>query len=158
MHGGEPKYYHAVVGGNFRLDEIQAAVLREAQASRRLDPRRQRNAAHYDRAFAGGRDHRPGRHADARPGYRHIYNQYVIRVPDRDGCARTWRARRRHGDLLSGAAARAAVLRLPRPRARGFPESARAARETLALPIYPELTEAQPHFVVDTVTGFYRKQ
>ena len=85
MHGGEPKYYHALIGGNFRIDEIQAAVLNVKLPTSRIGTRgRQRNAAFYDSAFA-----RPARASrsftpTARPGYRHIYNQYVIRVPDRD--------------------------------------------------------------------------
>src|ERR1700722_13480687 len=85
VHGGKPKYFHALIGGNFRLDELQAAVLRVKL--KYLDgwtSGRQRNAAYYDRAFAaarfGGRVITPR----ATPGQRHIFNQYVIRVHERD--------------------------------------------------------------------------
>ncbi len=159
VHGGEPKYYHAVIGGNFRIDEIQAAVL-NVKFPRLEDWHRgrQRNAAHYDRAFAAA-----GTAGvvtpTVRPGCRHIYNQYVIRVPDRD------RLRAYLGEQGVGT-----EIYYPVPlhmqkcfaylgyKPEDCPESARAAGETLALPIYPELTEAQLQYVVDTVAGFYRKQ
>lgn len=159
VHGGEPKYYHAVIGGNFRLDEIQAAVLRVK--FRHLEDwhrARQRNAAYYDRAFA-----RAGTAAQvvtptARPGFRHIYNQYVIRVPDRD------RLRTYLGEQGVGT-----EIYYPVPlhmqkcfaylgyRPEDCPESARAASETLALPIYPELEEAQLQYVVDRIAAYYGK-
>src|SRR5690606_20029302 len=85
VHGGEPKYYHSVIGGNFRLDEIQAAVL--VIKLRHLDAwteARQRNAAHYDRLFAelGLAEH--VRTPVQKAGHRHIFNQYVIRTSRRD--------------------------------------------------------------------------
>ena len=84
VHGGEPKYYHSVIGGNFRLDEIQAAVLNvKLPHLESWHAARQRNAAYYDRAFAASGAAQVLT-PTARPGYRHIYNQYVIRVPDRD--------------------------------------------------------------------------
>ena len=159
VHGGEPKYYHSVIGGNFRLDEIQAAVLRVKL--RHLDAwhaARQRNAAYYDRAFAGAGIAARVSTPTARPGCRHIYNQYVIRVPDRD------RLRAYLGKQGVGT-----EIYYPVPlhmqqcfaylgyRPGDCPESARAAGETLALPIYPELTEAQLQYVVDTIAAFYRK-
>src|SRR5580698_9116783 len=86
VHGGKPKYYHAVIGGNFRIDELQAAVLRVKL--RYLDgwtAGRQRNAAHYDAAFArenlGSKLVTP--HAIG--GGRHIFNQYAVRAQKRDG-------------------------------------------------------------------------
>ena len=160
VHGGEPKYYHAIVGGNFRIDEIQAAVLNVKFPHLEDWHRgRQRNAAHYDRAFAAAGIAAQVVTPTARPGYRHIYNQYVIRVRDRD------RLRAYLGEQGVGT-----EIYYPVPlhmqkcfaylghKPEDCPESARAASETLALPIYPELTEAQLQFVVDTVTGFYRKQ
>jgi dTDP-4-amino-4,6-dideoxygalactose transaminase len=159
VHGGEPKYYHSVIGGNFRIDEIQAAVLRVKL--RHLDAwhaARQRNAAYYDRAFAAAGIAARVSTPTARPGCRHIYNQYVIRVPDRD------RLRAYLGKQGVGT-----EIYYPVPlhmqqcfaylgyRPGDCPESARAAGETLALPIYPELTEAQLQYVVDTIAAFYRK-
>ncbi|HTL49346.1 MAG TPA: DegT/DnrJ/EryC1/StrS family aminotransferase [Steroidobacteraceae bacterium] len=159
VHGGEPKYYHHVIGGNFRIDEIQAAVLRVK--FRHLEDwhaARQRNAAHYDRAFAAAGTAARVATPTARPVCRHIYNQYVIRVPDRD------RLRTYLGEQGVGT-----EIYYPVPlhmqqcfaylgyRPEDCPESARAARETLALPIYPELEERQLQYVVDTIAAFYRK-
>jgi dTDP-4-amino-4,6-dideoxygalactose transaminase len=158
VHGGEPKYYHAVIGGNFRIDEIQAAVL--LVKFRHLEDWhqcRQRNATYYDRAFAAGGTAQVVT-PTARPGFRHIYNQYVIRVPDRD------RLRAYLGEQGVGT-----EIYYPVPlhmqkcfaylgyKPEDCPESAKAAGETLALPIYPELTEAQLQYVVDTIAAFYRK-
>jgi dTDP-4-amino-4,6-dideoxygalactose transaminase len=156
VHGGEPKYYHAVIGGNFRLDEIQAAVLNvKFPHLEAWHAGRQRNAAYYDRAFAAAGAAQVVT-PTARPGYRHIYNQYVIRVPDRD------RLRAYLGEQGVGT-----EIYYPVPlhmqkcfaylgyRPEDCPESAKAASETLALPIYPELAEAQLRHVVDTIAGFY---
>ncbi|MEX0734751.1 MAG: DegT/DnrJ/EryC1/StrS family aminotransferase [Steroidobacteraceae bacterium] len=160
IHGGEPKYYHALIGGNFRIDEIQAAVL--LVKFRHLEDwhkARQRNAAYYDAAFPAAGIAARVVTPTARPGCRHIYNQYVIRVPDRD------RLRAYLGECGIGT-----EIYYPVPlhmqkcfaylgyRPEDCPESARAANETLALPIYPELTEQQLQQVVDTIAAFYRKR
>lgn len=157
VHGGKPKYYHALIGGNFRLDELQAAVLNIKL--KHLDDwsaGRQRNAAYYDAAFAGSGTSIVT--PPAIPGARHIYNQYVIRAPSRD-------ALREH----LAAAGVGTEIYYPVPlhlqqcfaylghRADDFPESERAAQETLALPIYPELTEPQLQYVVDSIAAFYRR-
>ena len=85
VHGGKPKYFHSFIGGNFRIDELQAAVLNVKL--KHLDAWtevRQHNAAFYDAAFTraklGDAVHTP----KAASGSRHIYNQYVIRARDRD--------------------------------------------------------------------------
>src|ERR1700686_5723160 len=80
VHGGKPKYFHAVIGGNFRIDELQAAVLRVKL--KYLDgwtEGRQRNAAYYDAAFREARLGAKLRTPLAVAGYRHIFNQYVVR-------------------------------------------------------------------------------
>lgn len=158
-HGAKPKYYHSVIGGNFRLDEIQAAIL--LVKLKHLDDwtaGRQRNAAFYDAAF---------RRADlsahvstpvVMPGYRHIYNQYVIRVQNRDGLKRY---------LTDAKIGNEVYYPVPLHMQQCFaylgyregdcPESARAARETVAIPIYPELSEAHQQHVVDTIAAFYRR-
>jgi dTDP-4-amino-4,6-dideoxygalactose transaminase len=158
VHGGKPKYYHQVIGGNFRIDELQAAVL--AVKLPHLDgwsAARQRNAAFYDRAFAaaalGPRVVTPS----AAPGGRHIYNQYVVRVPHRDDL-RAYLAEQGVGTEI--------YYPVPLHMQQCFaylgyvpedcPESARAAAETIALPIYPELTEAQLRYVVETIGAWVR--
>jgi dTDP-4-amino-4,6-dideoxygalactose transaminase len=159
VHGGKPKYYHPFIGGNFRIDELQAAVLNVKL--NHLDSwtsARQRNAAFYDAAFSradlGGAVQTPPRAAAGR----HIYNQYVLRVRDRN-------ALRQH--LMAAGVGTEIYYPLPLHLQKcfaylgyangAFPESERAAEEALALPIYPELDDAQLQYVVDAVADFYRR-
>ncbi len=157
VHGGKPKYYHALIGGNFRIDELQAAVLNVKLPH--LDAwtaARQRNAAFYDRAFAAAGLAGAIRPPHARPGVRHIYNQDVVRARARD-------ALRQH---LTAAGVGTEIY-YPVPlhlqqcfaylghAAGDFPLSEQAAAETLALPIFPELTETQLQYVVDSITAYY---
>ena len=159
VHGGKPKYFHSLIGGNFRLDELQAAVLNVKL--KHLDDwsaARQRNAAFYDKGFAHADLGRAVQTPVALRGARHIYNQYVIRARDRD-------LLRQH--LTANGVGTEIYYPVPLHqqkcfaylghRAGNFPESERAAEETLALPIFPELTEAQLQYVVDTIAGFYHR-
>jgi dTDP-4-amino-4,6-dideoxygalactose transaminase len=158
VHGGKPKYFHSFIGGNFRLDELQAAILNVKL--KHLDAwteGRQRNAAFYDEAFARA-DLGRAVQTPATRGGRHIYNQYVVRVRDRD-------LLRQH---LTAAGVGTEIY-YPVPlhlqkcfayvghRSGDFPESERAAEETLALPIFPELAATQLQYVVDTIASFYRR-
>jgi len=154
-HGGRPKYHHAAIGGNFRLDALQAAVLRVKlphlagwTAARRDRARR------YRALFAAARVPDalivPG---DA-PG--HVYHQFTIRAPRRD-------ALRDH--LTRAGIGTEIYYPVPLPlqpcfadlgyRRGAFPHSERAAAEALALPIHPALTPAQQAYVVDRIAGFY---
>jgi dTDP-4-amino-4,6-dideoxygalactose transaminase len=156
-HGSRPKYYHKIIGGNFRLDAIQAAVV--SAKLPHLDDwtaARQRNAARYDRLF-----HEAGLVASRRVVLpvvamdRHIFNQYVIRVGDRDALQASLKARGVGTEVY-----------YPVPmhlqecfaylghRPGAFPESERAAKETVALPIQPELTDEQARYVVDAIAAF----
>jgi dTDP-4-amino-4,6-dideoxygalactose transaminase len=165
-HGARPKYHHQVVGGNFRLDALQAAVLRVKL--KHLDAwtaARQCNADHYRRLFAaaGIRGQESGDRSQVFVGLphdagygRHIYNQFVIRCAGRDALM----AHLRQRDIGT-------EIYYPVPlhlqecfaglgyRTGDFPESEAAAQQTLALPIYPELTEALQAAVVDAVAGWY---
>jgi dTDP-4-amino-4,6-dideoxygalactose transaminase len=158
VHGGKPKYYHAVIGGNFRLDELQAAVLRVKL--KYLDgwtAARQRNAAFYDKALAGlgMKDSIVTPKVTAQG--RHIFNQYVVRVRRRDAL-KDFLAQRNIGTEIYYPV----PLHLQKcfeylNYSEGdFPESERAARDTLALPIYPELDEGQLKHVIATIAEFYR--
>ena len=157
-HGAEPKYLHKRIGGNFRLDALQAAVLRVKLPHLPVwTSGRRRNAERYEQLFAGS----PARDLVVRPaepaGYHHIYNQYVIRVPDRD------RVRSELGGRGIGT-----EVYYPVPfhlqecfsdlgYTRGaFPHAERAAEFNLALPIYAELTEAQQSAVVGEVVRALR--
>ena len=157
VHGGKPKYYHALIGGNFRIDELQAAVLRVKL--KHLDlwtAARQRNAAFYDGAFAAAGLSDRLVTPTAVPGQRHIFNQYVVRARQRDDL-RKFLAERGIGTEI--------YYPVPLDRQEcfaylgyapgAFPESERAAAETLALPIYPELTAEQLSHVVASVAAFY---
>jgi dTDP-4-amino-4,6-dideoxygalactose transaminase len=157
VHGGKPKYFHAVIGGNFRIDELQAAVLRVKL--RYLDgwtEARRRNAAFYDSAFAAaGLAGKVSTPRTVNNG-RHIFNQYVVRVQNRDALK----------DFLTAHGIGTEIY-YPVPlhlqkcfaylnhTAGEYPESERAAEQTLALPIYPELEEAQLKAVVASVAEFY---
>ncbi|HEY2783099.1 MAG TPA: DegT/DnrJ/EryC1/StrS family aminotransferase [Steroidobacteraceae bacterium] len=156
VHGGKPKYFHSVIGGNFRIDELQAAILRVKL--KYLDgwtAARQRNAAFYDAAFgAAGISNLVTPRASVQG--RHIFNQYVVRVQNRDALK----------DFLTGRGIGTEIY-YPVPlhlqqcfaylghSAGDFPESERAAEETLALPIYPELAEAQLAHVVASIAEFF---
>jgi dTDP-4-amino-4,6-dideoxygalactose transaminase len=157
VHGARARYQYELAGGNFRLDELQAAILRVKLPH--LDEwtqARQRNAATYQRMLATPEVAPDVKTPRAAPQHRHVFNQYVIRARNRNRL-RTW---------LSQAGIGTAVyypLSLHRQARFGglgyatdeFPESNRAAEETLALPIYPELTDDQLQYVADRIGGFY---
>jgi dTDP-4-amino-4,6-dideoxygalactose transaminase len=145
-HGQSPTYYYNFVGGNFRLDAIQAAALlvklpylEEWSAARR------KNAAYYNKKFAGTSVVTPYISQDCIS----IYNQYVIRVPNRDRAAEHLKK----NNIGFG-------IYYPLPlhlqecfkelgyKNGDFPESEKAAKEVLALPIYPELTDEMKNYVV----------
>jgi len=156
VHGSKPKYHHAVIGGNFRLDALQAAVLRVKLPY--LDgwtEARQRNASFYDQALSELSPDQLTLPTIRQP--RHIYNQYVIRTSRRD-------------DLMSHLrkAGIGCEVYYPVPlhlqpcfADLGYgpgtlPHAEAAARETLAMPIYPELTSGQLTEVAETIIGFFR--
>jgi len=181
-HGAHPKYYHKLIGGNFRLDALQAAVLRVKL--KYLDDwtaGRQRNAATYRRLFAeAGLTIDPpscltaGCHARNKgdctlppgrvvlpveaPDRRHIYNQFVIRMAQRDRVMAALKARRIGHEIYYPV-----PLHLQEcfaylgQRPGDLPASECAAAETLALPIYPELTDAMLAAVVEAVAAGVRE-
>jgi dTDP-4-amino-4,6-dideoxygalactose transaminase len=164
VHGSQPKYYHKLIGGNFRLDTIQAAVLNvKLNYLDGWTKRRQENAARYETLFQQSGLVQNSKVRLPEPVYRnsgakhyHIYNQFVLRVERRD-------------DLIAHLKQKGigAEIYYPVPfhlqecfgylghKAGDFPESERAANETIAIPIYPELTMAQQTEVVDAVASFY---
>lgn len=156
VHGGKPKYFHAVIGGNFRIDELQAAVLTvKLGYLDRWTESRQRNAQFYAAAFhRAGLGDQVGLPAIA-PG-RHIFNQFVVRVAQRDRLREFLREAGIGTEIYYPVPLHLqecfAYLRGKRG---DCPESERAADETLALPIYPELTEEQMSYVVESIGRFY---
>lgn len=157
VHGGKPKYFHALIGGNFRIDELQAAILRVKL--KHLDAwteARGRNAAYYTAAF--DRAGLAPKVVTPRPvaGGRHIFNQYVIRCERRDALREALAGRGIGTEIYYPVPLHLQPCFATLGYARGdFPESERAAGETLALPIYPELDATQLAHVVAGVAEFY---
>src|SRR5579871_4322296 len=155
--GGKPKYFHAEIGGNFRIDEVQSAVLNVKL--RYLDgwtAGRQRNAARYAELFRAARLEGAIGLPVAVPGFRHIYNQYVIRAPERD------RLRQHLADCGVGTEIyyplplhRQACFAYLGGRQGDCPEAERAAAETLALPVFAELGADSLEYVVESIRAFY---
>lgn len=167
-HGAHPKYYHKVVGGNFRLDPIQAAALRvKLPYLERWHSQRAENAGRYDHFLSktglvdAGRVGLPKAVYAGVSGAKdasanvHIYNQYVLRVERRNEL-REWLGKNDigcevyypvplHKQECLGALASGMHC----------PEAEKAADTTIALPIYPELTEAMQAYVVEKIVQFY---
>jgi len=158
VHGAKPKYHHQLVGGNFRLDALQAAILRVKLP--KLDAwtsLRRENANRYRTLFAqAGLNGEVALPMDV-PG--HIYNQFVIRCRDRDGLRE---------QLTAEGIGSEVYYPIPLHRQKCFadlgcgktslPHAERAARETLALPIFPELTLRQQEYVVETIAGYLSRR
>ncbi len=169
-HGADPKYYHALVGGNFRLDPIQATVLRiKLKHLEKWHGGRRKNAARYNKLFSeasltlNGQMKIPvavyekqAKASGDAPNY-HIYNQYIIQVEKRDDLIEWLRSRNigceiyyplclHEQECLQGVAAD-----------QSFPNAENAARTTLALPIYSELTPVMQEYVVEQITAFFNQ-
>ena len=158
VHGMEPKYHHQEVGINSRLDALQAAVLRVKL--RHLDSwttRRREAARRYDSLFRAEGLEGVVTLPVERPGHVHVYNQYVIRVPAsaRDALRDELASRQVGTEIyypipLHLQNCFASLGHQPGD----FPVAEAAARETLALPMYPELTEEQQIHVVGSIRKF----
>ncbi|MAM85384.1 MAG: transcriptional regulator [Acidobacteria bacterium] len=158
-HGAEPKYVHKIVGGNFRLDAMQAAILRAKlpHVSQWFEARREA-ASRYRHLFADADVEVFGVELPVEPQDRwHTYHQYVVRAPRRDEL---------HAHLESHGIETAIYYPVPLHRQECFaslgysegtlPQSEAAARTALALPMYPELTEEQQAHVVKTIAEYLR--
>lgn len=170
VHGDISKYQHTVVGGNFRLDAMQAAILNvKLQHLPKWHAARRQNATLYNALFKEAGLVEAGYVACPQAVYQeaaatengvdyHIYNQYVIRVKDRDAL---------RDYLLEQSIGVAVYYPIPLHKQKCiselsasrlcFPEAEKAAAETLALPIYPELTSNMQEYLVDRIHAFYKK-
>jgi len=157
VHGSEERYYHKWVGLNSRLDALQAAVLRVKLPH--LDSwseARKRNADNYRKLFTDAGLTEEIVLPLERENVRHIYNQFVVRVPERRDALRQFLTDNEIGtDIYYPVSLHLqecfANLVL---KENDFPESEKASRETLALPIFPELTGAQQQYVVEKISQF----
>ena len=166
VHGANPKYYHRVVGGNFRLDTLQAAVLNvKLPYLDRWTALRQQHAELYERLFRDTgllekcRVQLPTAvYKTTGIAHYHIYNQFVIGVSDRDQL---------QDHLKTKGIGTEVYYPVPLHRQEcfsalgyhqgDFPEAERASHELLALPIYPELNEDQQHYVVQAVREWFER-
>jgi dTDP-4-amino-4,6-dideoxygalactose transaminase len=159
VHGAELKYYHKFVGGNFRIDTLQAAILMVKISY--LDSwttKRQANARDYISMFkAKGLDKILGLPVSL-DNYRHIFNQFVIRAPKRDNLLKYLKEHNIGCEIYYPVALHnQACFAYLNYKQGSFPVSEQAAAETLAIPIYPELTMAQKQYVVDKIHEFYSR-
>jgi dTDP-4-amino-4,6-dideoxygalactose transaminase len=155
-HGAEPKYFHKIIGGNFRLDALQAAVLRvKLPHLARWTEARRKNAILYQRLFAEVGLSEQVRVPFEPAGSYHIFNQFVIQVRERDELREYLRARDIGTEIYYPVPFHLQECFAHLGYRRGaFPVAEAAARETLALPIYGELTSSQIEYVVHTIAEF----
>jgi dTDP-4-amino-4,6-dideoxygalactose transaminase len=158
-HGAKPKYFHSVIGGNFRLDALQAAIVTvKLQYLDRWSEKRGENACLYDRLF--------GETELVRKGFiglpkmvqsRHIFNQYVIRAKRRDDLVQFLKEKGIGSEIYYPLPFHLQECFRPLGgRAGDFPQSEKAAKEVLAIPIYPELSKEQIESVVRAIQLFYQ--
>jgi dTDP-4-amino-4,6-dideoxygalactose transaminase len=156
VHGAKPKYHHSLVGGNFRLDALQAAVLRvKLKHLIKWTEERRNNANRYRELFKeiGLLDCISA----SEDSVGHIYNQFVVRFPDRDRLQSFLKEREVETEVYYPVPLHLQNCFADLGYQLGdFPNAEAAARESLALPVYPELTEDQQRYVVDQIREFYR--
>ena len=160
VHGMQPRYYHQALGINSRLDTLQAAVLKvKLPHLDRWTEARQSHADRYHELFTACGLDRVLRLPSTAPQRRHVWNQYIVRVPD----GRRDTLRQHLTDRKIGSEIYYPVPLHLQPcfaylgyRPGDLPETERAAAETLALPIFPELTPAEQELVVRQIAAFFR--
>jgi dTDP-4-amino-4,6-dideoxygalactose transaminase len=162
VHGSEAKYYHKYLGWNARLDAVQAAILRVKlpHVERWVEARRGA-AKRYDQLIEAAKLHGFFHRPTIRPHGRHTFNQYVVRVAagHRDPLLKHLRAEGIGCDVYYPLCLHQQECLISLGyRAGDFPHSEEAARSVLALPIYPEITEAQQRRVIDTCAAYVRQQ
>ena len=170
VHGGAPKYHHKVIGGNFRLDPLQAVVLDlKLPHLPSWHHQRLQNAQLYDRLLnetgliEAGKIKIPqpvfqelAAESGQDPDY-HIYNQYVVRAEDRDGLKSFLETQGIITEIYYPIPLhKQECLRKLGYNDQHFPHAEKAAIETLALPVYPELTDDMQEYVIEKITQFYK--
>jgi len=174
VHGGEPKYYHKIIGGNFRIDALQAAVVStKLPHLDKWSAKRRENAALYSKLFV---EHKLATEegkaiydsansvllpkaiykSNSLTNY-HIYNQYCIRVVKRDEL-RKYLTEKKIGTEIYYPVPfhRQECFAYLKTHDNDYPVSNAVAEQILALPIFPELSEEQIAYVVDSITEFFK--
>lgn len=161
-HGSPRRYYHEEFGWNGRLDAIQAAVLRVKLAHlAEWNQRRREHAATYDRLFAetgltSGPGYIPVRLLTRSPQAKHVFHQYAIRAQRRDHLRQFLAARKIGTEIYYPLPLHLQpVFSYLGLKTGDLPVAEQAAQEALALPMFPELTEAEIRLVVDRISDFY---
>ena len=160
VHGSQPKYFHKWIGINSRLDAIQGAILLvKFRHLEQWTTERQRKAHHYHEQFEDLMSFLPRFELPTiQYSNRHIFNQFVIRVPRRDELRKYLQQEGIGTEIYYPLPLHLQECYAFLKHHRGdFPISEKAADETLALPIYPEMTDAQQAYVVSRVRRFYEK-
>ena len=161
VHGGEPKYHHKVIGGNFRLDPLQAAVIRvKLPRLEAWHTQRRENAERYTRlineASIGEFVRTPEAVLPEHLTNRHIYNQYVIRTQQRDELRAFLQSRNVASEIYYPIPFhQQECFAYLNPRSNDYPVSRTAAQQVLALPIYPGLTAEMQEYAVAQLREFY---
>jgi dTDP-4-amino-4,6-dideoxygalactose transaminase len=156
VHGAKTKYHHPVVGGNFRLDALQAAVLRvKLKYVTKWTQSRRTNAERYRSLFEEMGLLKCASLPQDSPG--HIYNQFVARFPDRDRLQRFLRENGIETEIYYPVPLHLQdCFRHLGYHKEDFRPAEAAAQESLALPIYPELTGEQQKYIVEKIRKFYQ--
>jgi dTDP-4-amino-4,6-dideoxygalactose transaminase len=156
-HGSHPKYYHKMIGGNFRLDAIQAVVL--DVKLKYLDgwtEGRKANAEFYCEGLNSRKLTKYVQPPATLEGYHHIYNQFIIRVEKRDELLAFLKSKNIGCEIYYPVSFHEQECFSHLGYQKGdFPNAEQAESETIAIPIYPELTEYQKNYVLDAIAEFY---
>ena len=159
-HGAHPQYYHSIVGFNSRLDELQAAVLRvKLPYLQAWSNARRENAVRYGKDFLAADLLSRITPPAMLPNRSHIFHQYVIRCRKRDELQAFLKANGIGTTIYYPVSLHEQeCFRHLGYGSVDLPRSHAASKETLALPIYPELSDAQRHHVVDSIAAFYQRE
>ena len=157
VHGSAPKYYHQIIGGNFRIDALQAAVLSvKLQYLDRWTNKRQKNASHYNNLFKKLNLNSTLVLPKIKENYHHIFNQYILRVPNRDELLKFLQSNRIGCEIYYPLSLSSQeCFSYLGYKSGDFPEAEKASNETIAIPIYPELTINQQEYIVNKIHEFY---
>jgi dTDP-4-amino-4,6-dideoxygalactose transaminase len=158
-HGAHPKYYHKMIGGNFRLDAIQAVVLDiKLKYLDKWTAGRQTNADYYTKGFNERNLKQAVNTPLAQKNYRHIYNQFILRVQNRDALLAYLHDHNIGSEIYYPVTFNNQECFAYLGYNKGdFPIAEKAAEETIAIPIYAELTNEQKDYVMDTILDFYKQ-